>query len=146
MVSPDDQVDTSALDAFLFHCSQRVAGLAYTQFLNNTAQLGLSGSTEFSVLNLIAHNPGMTSRQICATLSVQPPNMVMIIKNCEDRGLVEKKRHPVDHRAYALYLTEAGMIANAQAQVALKQGDDRLLSHLRPVEREELMLLLQRLY
>lgn len=33
----------------------------------------------FSVLSLITHNPGITSRQLCSALSLLPPNLVDMI-------------------------------------------------------------------
>ena len=34
---------------------------------------------DFSVLSLITHNPGITSRQLCATLGILPPNLVKLV-------------------------------------------------------------------
>lgn len=145
-VPADDQVDTSALDGFLFHSTHRVADIAYAQFLRTTAGLGFNGTTDFSVLNLIAHNPGLTSRQICSALNILPPNLVLRIRSCEERGLVQRRLHPVDHRAHALYLTDAGTALNERAQEALQRGDDALLSHLSLKERSQLMTLMRSLY
>ncbi len=145
-MAPDDQVDTAALDVFLFHSIHRVATVAYAQFFRSTLCLGLNGAVDFSVLNLIAHNPGMTSRQICSTLNILPPNLVVRIKSCEERGLVQRRLHPVDHRAHALYLTDAGAALNERTQEALQRGDNALLSHLSLKERSQLMTLMRRLY
>ena len=60
---------------------------------------------DFSVLSLIAHNPGITSRQLCSTLGVLPPNLVAIISALEKRQLVERHPHPSDRRANGLHLS-----------------------------------------
>lgn len=142
----DDQIDTSALDEFVFFGCVRVADLAYEQFFKRTAGLDVSGVVEFSTLNLIAHNPGVTSRQLCRALHVLPPNMVLLIKQCVRRGLVERRPHPDDHRAHALYLTPAGRLTNAQVEKALNQGDEALTGRLSPHERQQLLSFMQRLY
>ena len=34
---------------------------------------------DFSVLSLIVHNPGITSRQLCTALGILPPNLVALV-------------------------------------------------------------------
>jgi hypothetical protein len=47
-------------------------------FLQRMAPCGLR-PVDFSVLSLITHNPGITSRQLCTTLGILPPNIVGMV-------------------------------------------------------------------
>jgi DNA-binding MarR family transcriptional regulator len=49
---------------------------------------------DFSVLSLIAHNPGITSRQLCSTLGILPPNLVGMINALEKREVIARQPHP----------------------------------------------------
>ena len=76
-------------------------------FNERMAAYGLS-PVDFSVLSLVHHNPGITSRQLCSTLSLLPPNLVGKISLMEKRELLMRKPHPDDGRAIGLHLTIAG--------------------------------------
>jgi DNA-binding MarR family transcriptional regulator len=56
-------------------------------FLQRMAPCGLR-PVDFSVLSLITHNPGITSRQLCTTLGILPPNIVGMVNALEKRGLI----------------------------------------------------------
>ena len=101
---------------------------------------------DFSVLSLVAHNPGITSRQLCATLSVLPPNMVGLIAALERRGLIERRPHPSDGRAMGVHLTPAGVELTAQAEQTAAQLEEDATHRLTTAERKTLIRLLQKVY
>jgi len=101
---------------------------------------------DFSVLSLLAHNPGATSRQLCNTLDILPPNLVSLVATLDSRGLIERRPHPHDGRAVGLHLTEAGekLIGEAEQTVAQLEADAS--ARLTARERETLIRLLQKIY
>lgn len=68
----DSGIDASYLESLLGYNARRAALAVIGVFLQRMAPFGLR-PVDFSVLTLIAHNPGITSRQICAALDILPP-------------------------------------------------------------------------
>jgi len=99
-----DTIDTSYLETLLGYNARRAALAIIEVFLQDMAQYDLR-PVEFSVISLITHNPGITSRQICTALGLLPPNLVGLLNALEKRGLIERKPHPSDGRAVGLHPT-----------------------------------------
>ena len=102
--------------------------------------------TEFSILSLIRHNPGITARAICAELSLLPPNLARLISGLDQRSLLARQPHPSDGRAVGLTLTGAGDWLMRQAEPAATQLEIDATEALTDNERSVLIELLQRIY
>ena len=102
-----EEVDTSYLEGLIGYNARRAALAVIEVFLQQMAVYGLR-PVDFSVLSLIAHNPGITSRQLCSTLGILPPNLVGMINALEKREVVTRQPHPTDGRAMGLHLTDGG--------------------------------------
>ena len=76
---------------------------------------------EFSVLSLVLHNPGITSRQLCAALNILPPNLVGLVQSLDTRGWIVRLPHPHDGRAMGLHPTPAGTALMPQAVKTARQ-------------------------
>jgi DNA-binding MarR family transcriptional regulator len=101
---------------------------------------------DFSVLSLITHNPGITSRQLCNTLGILPPNLVGMIGNLEKRELIERVPHPRDGRAMALHLTTTGQKLMRDAERTAAQLEADVAAPLTPNELKTLLRLLKKVY
>ena len=124
----------------------RRAWLVVSQvFAERMAAYGLK-QVDFSVLSLIAHNPGATSRQLCSTLDILPPNLVSLIAAMDSRGLIERRPHPHDGRAIGLHLTPAGEELIREAERTVTQLEADASARLTARERETLIRLLQKVY
>jgi len=110
-----DHVDTSYLQTLMGYNARRAALSIIELFLERLAPYGLK-PVDFSVMSTICHNPGVTSRQLCATLNLLPPNLVGLIQSLEARGLIERKPHPHDGRAVGLHPTPQGQALMVQAE------------------------------
>ena len=75
-----EQVDTTYLQTLLGYNARRAALSIIALFLERLAVYGLK-PVDFSVMSVIHHNPGVTSRQLCATLAILPPNLVGLIQS-----------------------------------------------------------------
>ena len=98
------EVDTSYLESLVGYNARRATLVIVDAFLRNMAVYGLR-PVDFSMLSLIAHNPGITSRQLCTALNIQPPNLVGMINQLQTRELIVRRPHPHDGRAMGLHLT-----------------------------------------
>lgn len=140
-----DQVDTSFLDSLLGYNARRATLAVVEVFLERMAPFQLK-PVEFSVLSLVAHNPGITSRQLCNTLGILPPNLVGMVNALENRELVVRERHPHDGRAVGLHLTATGtkLVRDAEKTAASLEAD--VAGRLTATELKTLMRLLKKVY
>lgn len=140
-----DAVDTSYLESLVGYNARRATLVIMEAFFRQMAVYGLRPA-DFSVLSLVAHNPGITSRQLCTTLSIQPPNLVGMIHQLEKRELVTRRPHPRDGRAMGLHLTGAGTKLIRQAEVTAAELEDQATAGLSAAERQTLIQLLKKIY
>ena len=140
-----DAVDASYLQSLLGYNARRVS-LRSVELFTQRMDLFSITPVDFSVLSLIRHNPGITSRQLCSTLSLLPPNLVGKISMMEKRELLQRKPHPDDGRAIGLYLLEAGhrMMEDAEREAAALEAE--VSSKLTAAESKTLLRLLQKIY
>jgi len=137
-----ESVDTGFLRTLVGYNARRASLAVIEVFMERMAVYSLK-VVDFSVLSLVAHNPGITSRQLCATLNVLPPNLVGLIAALERRGLIERRPHPSDGRAMGLHLTPAGVELTAQTAAQLEVD---ATAGLTAAERKTLIRLLQKVY
>lgn len=140
-----ETVDTRFLETLMGYNARRASLAIVEHFMRRMAVYELR-IVDFSVLSLIAHNPGITSRQLCSTLGVQPPNLVAIIGALEKRQLVERQPHPSDRRATGLHLSADGTLLLQQAEVTAAELEEEATARLTATERKTLMRLLQKIY
>ena len=140
-----DRLDTRVLEAFVGYNARRAWLIVSSLFAERMAPYGLK-QIDFSVLSLLAHNPGATSRQLCNTLDILPPNLVSLVATLDSRGLIERRPHPHDGRAVGLHLTEAGEELVGEAEQAVTQLETDASARLTARERETLIRLLQKMY
>ena len=125
--------------------ARRAALVIIERFLRQMAPFSLR-TVDFSVLSLIRHNPGITSRQLCSVLSLLPPNLVGILNTFESRGLIRRLPHPSDGRATGLHMTDAGHDLMDQAEKAATDLEEQSVAMLSPAERKTLLRLLKKIY
>jgi DNA-binding MarR family transcriptional regulator len=101
---------------------------------------------DFSVMSVIKDNPGVTSRQLCAELNIQPPNLVGMVQTLEKRGLIERQAHPSDKRATGLHPTPAGLELMHGAERTATELETRMCAKLDLKQRTQLLKLLQAVY
>ena len=101
---------------------------------------------DFSVLSLITHNPGITSRQLCATLGILAPNLVGMVNSMEKRDLITRLPHPHDGRAMGLHPTDAGQKMMRTAEKTAAQLEVDATTGLSAEERKTLLKLLKKIY
>ena len=140
-----DTVDTAYLETLVGYNARRAALTVIEVFLQRMNVHRLR-PVDFSVASLIAHNPGITSRQLCSTLGILPPNLVGMVNGLEKRGLIVRRPHPSDGRAMGLHPTPEGVKTMREAEKTAFQLEEEATSALTAAERKTLMRLLQKVY
>jgi DNA-binding MarR family transcriptional regulator len=139
------KIDTSYLEQLLGYNARRAALVIIERFIREMAPFDLR-PVDFSVLSVIFHNPGVTSRQLCSTLSILPPNLVGLIKAFEKRGLIERRPHPSDGRALGLHATAAGQTLMQQAEQVALHLEQQSAHQLSTTEQAQLIEFLKKIY
>jgi DNA-binding MarR family transcriptional regulator len=139
------KIDTSYLETLLGYNARRAALTIIEVFLERMTVYDLR-PVDFSVLSLITHNPGISSRQLCTALNILPPNLVGMINALEKRELIFRKPHPTDGRITGLHLTVSGISLMQKAEKTAIELEEDASAKLTTTERKTLMRLLQKIY
>jgi DNA-binding MarR family transcriptional regulator len=141
----NDTGGTEYLETLLGYNASRAAYTLVSHFIRGVGSFKLR-TVDFSVLSVIGHWPGVTSRQLCQQLNVLPPNMVVLLRELDKRGVIERQPHPTDRRAVGLLLSASGKALMKKAEKAASAADAQGIAHLSPTERKTLARLLQKIY
>jgi DNA-binding MarR family transcriptional regulator len=95
-------------------------------------------------LTVLRDHGGMTQQALAAALSVDRTNLVGLLNELEDDGLIARTRSAEDRRRHLVGLTDAGGTRLGEAEAALGEVEDQLLSALDHQQRAALYDLLQR--
>ena len=142
---PEPAIDTRYLETLMGYNARRAALKAIGLFSQRLAGFDIS-PVDFSVLSLIGHNPGITSRQLCSALNILPPNLVGKISAMEQRRMIDRRPHPQDGRAVGLHLSAEGEKLMRHAEQVASQLEDEVASGLSAAEKKTLLRLLQKVY
>ena len=140
-----EEVDTSFLETLVGYNARRAALAAIDVFLQGMEPYQLK-PVEFSVLSLVGHNPGITSRQLCSALGILPPNLVGMVNALEKRELIARRPHPRDGRAMGLHLTGPGQKLMRDAEKTAAALEAGVAARLSPAEQRTLINLLKKVY
>lgn len=93
----------------------------------------------YSALAIVGDNPGLSQSQLAQALSIERPNLVVIVDELEGRDLISRDRVPTDRRTYALRLTSEGARLLARATEAVRAHEARIIEDL-SAEEEGLLV------
>ena len=144
-VETDDAIDTAGTSSIIGYRLRRAQLKVFQRFLAVFDELSLRPA-EYSVLVLIADNPGRKQTEIAEVLGIKRANFVALVHEMEERGLVERRPAADDRRANALHLTKAGKAFLGRARAVHDEMEQNLVERLGgPKARDALLGLLDRL-
>jgi DNA-binding MarR family transcriptional regulator len=95
---------------------------------------------EYTVLTLIAENPGGSLARLARALSVTPPNITTMVDRLEAKGLIARKASDQDRRSQVLHVTAKGaelvrkatqkIVAAESESLPLTAGEQAILAEL----------------
>lgn len=124
---------------------RRASAFALNDFVVEFADIGLRPVT-YGMLSTIAEHPGITATELCRRLGMKRANMVPLINEMEDQGLVERVAHEEDRRSQLLFLTTSAKTAMPRIRARIRRHEDRFLHRLTEAEQAVLLDLLQRIW
>ena len=98
--------------------------------------LGLRQSL-YAVLLIIHENPGLKQQEVGQALSIQQPNLVALITELVNEGLVQRAINSEDRRSYSLALTAAGKQRLAQANRTHAENERWLATAVAPLSADQ---------
>ncbi|MFI0372496.1 MarR family winged helix-turn-helix transcriptional regulator [Actinomadura sp. 1N219] len=118
------------------------------QALNGAKQAALrpSGLTvpQYAALLLLDENPGMSAAALARACAVTPPTMNTVLKNLQERGLIERTPHEWHRNILETRLTADGEAVLADADVRAVRVERGLAAEFTDEERAALVELLGR--
>ncbi|WP_426226365.1 MarR family winged helix-turn-helix transcriptional regulator [Pseudarthrobacter sp. DSP2-3-2b1] len=98
----------------------------------------------YSVLALATTADGPTQREMADFLCLAPSQIVALVDDLEQRGLVERLNDPNDRRSKVIRATVSGKTLYKRARESVRQAEDISLQELTAEERDQLRSLLRR--
>jgi len=133
-------VDTPSFQAVGFALSSLGFAVS-TRFAERLEPLGIE-PRDFGLLRAVAAAEGPSQQALGEQLRIPPSRMVAFIDALEGRRLIERRPHPSDRRAHALYLTARGRKLLEKAFAVAVEFERELCGRLSRAERERLLALL----
>lgn len=100
---------------------------------------------EYAVLVFIDDWPGIHQRTLSEAMGIDRNNVSVIVDRLEQRGLVARSPGVEDRRARQLILTPRGKALWRRFRPNIRAANERVLSALKPAERERFLDMLVRL-
>nr|WP_237422142.1 MarR family transcriptional regulator [Frigidibacter albus] len=97
---------------------------------------------KFSVLAVIADNPGINQAMLAEALDVERPRMVPLLNDLEKSGFVSREANLHDRRNKSLKLTDAGRLMLDEHKRRFSDHEARLSAWLAESRPEDVLSLL----
>lgn len=142
-MTPAGQLEEARLQKVLGYQLAQAAIVTDAIFFEQVGQPFNLRPVEYTVLTLIAENPGGSLVRLARALSVTPPNITTMVDRLESKGLVARSASEEDRRAQVLHVTAKGADLVRKATRKIVQAEGELLP-LTPGEQAILAELLHK--
>jgi DNA-binding MarR family transcriptional regulator len=121
----------------------RLARAANSSLAAALDDLGLR-SIHFAILHQLAGAGPSSQAELASSLRMHAPNLVRVLDEMEEAGLIGRERDPADRRRQIIVLERRGATMLGRAERAAAETEAELLAALSPSERSQLRALLGR--
>jgi DNA-binding MarR family transcriptional regulator len=139
-----EQLATGGLDQVVGYQLAQAAVTMMQVFQREVGQPQDLRTVEYTVLQLIAENPGTSPVRLAKALAVTKPNITMWVDRLVSRDLVLRRPSDSDKRAQELRTTAKGRALAARATALLHAAEQAALANLSAGERAILAELLHK--
>ena len=90
----------------------------------------------YVVLSALDGGPARTQAALAQTIGADKTRIIATLDELQQAGLISREPDPADRRARLLSITGAGRRTRRAVQAEIQANEDRVLSRLRPADRE----------
>lgn len=123
---------------------RRASGVIAADFAAAVAGTGMR-QVLFGILSIVGANPAINQGTVGGALGIKSANMVSLINELVDRGLLDRKVAAEDRRAVALSLTRAGDALVAECALRILAHEQRVFANFTAAERTAFVDFLRRI-
>jgi DNA-binding MarR family transcriptional regulator len=136
------RLDFAELNEHIGYFLRRLQVAVFTNFIRTLSPLEIRPA-QYSVLVLIAANPGRSQSAIGQALNIERARLARMLHELERRQWIERRAAPDDRRSHSLYLTEAGTKALARIRGLTARHEQQMIELIGPERRAQLLDLLR---
>jgi DNA-binding MarR family transcriptional regulator len=122
-------IDLGGLNSHLGYFIRRAQVWVFQDFIRVLKVLDISPA-QYSVLLIIAANPGLSQAELARTLAIERARLVRMLHRLDKRDLTRRLQSSSDGRTHALRLTPKGQETLRRAQVLAAQHEARLIDKI----------------
>jgi DNA-binding MarR family transcriptional regulator len=142
-IMTDESAGIAALDERIPFLLSQLGSHVASAFQSRLADVGVEPRT-YAVLMALATQDGQSQRELWARLGIHRNAMVSIVDALEAQGMVKRRTHPDDRRAFAVTLTDKARRVLPDLDLVGRDLEDAVTAPLSAAERDTLRALLQR--
>ncbi len=132
------RLDFAELDGHIGYFLRRLQVAVFSNFISTLAPLDVRPA-QYSVLVLIAANPGRSQSAIGQALNIERARLARMLHELERRKWIERRAAPDDRRSHSLHLTDGGVKALVRVRSLAARHEARMIEL---IGRERRLLLL----
>jgi DNA-binding MarR family transcriptional regulator len=136
------KLELGELNGHLGYCLRRLQVAVFQDFMRTLAPMELRPA-QYSVLILIAANPGRSQAAIGKALKIERAALARMLHELEGRKWVERRLTDGDGRSHSLVLTSKGEKALGRIKRLTARHEAHIASLVGPTRRMQLMDLLR---
>jgi DNA-binding MarR family transcriptional regulator len=140
----DAVVRTAPLQDLIGYALRRAQGQVYADLNGALARISLR-PLQYTLLLMVAENPGASQSSVCEALGIQKANCVPTMSELERRGLIIRRKSAADARSYELHVTNKGKRILQRAGEVHSLHEQRLIERIGVEGRDQLLRLLGKL-
>lgn len=125
-MKPEDTID--------FHIKRTWQSIA-KMYNEEASKYDATMATGYVLLNIDIEN-GTPSTALGPKMGMEATSLSRILKNMEERGLIERKRNPADGRSVLVHLTDFGKEKRLDAREAVLRFNNTVASNITPQKLE----------
>jgi DNA-binding MarR family transcriptional regulator len=131
-------LDIGVLNDHLGYFIRRLQVWVFQDFIRTLAPIDIRPA-QYSVLVVVAGNPGLSQSDLAACLGIERARLVRLLDKLEKRGLTRRLASRTDRRSHALRLTGDGQKILKRAKMLAAVHETRLVERLGAEQRKLLI-------
>jgi DNA-binding MarR family transcriptional regulator len=131
-------LDIDALHGHFGYFIRRLQVWVFQDFIRTLAPIDIRPA-QYSVLIVIAANPGLSQSDLADTLGIERARLVRLLDKLEKRGLTQRLASRTDRRSHALKLTPDGQKMLKRAKALAAEHEARIIARIGAEQRKSLI-------